>query len=131
MLNNQHDAGVIISFQRFCGNSYLTLNPTLMFMFYLGSLTYMGWAELLSYRAAHQVGSGFQLPRLEPLHAQYMQHTADSLLQAAGTLDHFSSLDSLGTSDMDLPGYSKAYCSGQFPTPRDYGTCTSNPWMDA
>jgi len=70
----------------------------------------MGGAEQHSYRAAHQVGSGFQLPKSGPLYAQYMQqHTADSALQAAEALDRFSSLPYLGTSDMDLSGYSKAY----------------------
>jgi len=69
----------------------------------------MDGAEQHSYRAAHQVGSGFQLPKSDPLYAQYMQRTADSALQAAGALNHFSSLDYLGTSDMESSGYSNAY----------------------
>ncbi|KAJ6842799.1 pumilio-like protein 1-like isoform X2 [Iris pallida] len=59
-------------------------------------------------RVAHPVGSGFQVPNVDPLYMQYIQDTSDTL-QANGSLDPSLLRNCSGTSHMDLSGYPKAY----------------------
>ncbi|KAJ6806026.1 pumilio-like protein 1-like isoform X2 [Iris pallida] len=60
-------------------------------------------------RAAGLVGSGFLVPNVDPLYTQYVQNTSDSTVQSGGNLDPSSVTNYIGTSDMGLSGYPKAY----------------------
>ncbi|XP_008789554.1 pumilio homolog 4-like [Phoenix dactylifera] len=57
----------------------------------------------------NQVGSGFQLPIMDPLCAQYLQSTSDAAMHSAASLDPSLGRNYLSTSHMDLPKYQKAY----------------------
>ncbi|XP_010935724.1 pumilio homolog 1 [Elaeis guineensis] len=57
----------------------------------------------------NQVGSGFQLPIMDPLYAQYLHSSSNAAIHAAATLDPSLGRNYLGTSHMDLSEYQKAY----------------------
>ncbi|XP_026663410.1 pumilio homolog 4-like isoform X2 [Phoenix dactylifera] len=52
----------------------------------------------------NQVGSGFQLPIMDPLYAQYLHNTSNAAIHAASSGRNY-----LGTSHMDLSEYQRAY----------------------
>ncbi|XP_009396181.2 pumilio homolog 1 [Musa acuminata AAA Group] len=59
--------------------------------------------------SGNQVGSGFQGPIMDSLYAQYLRSTSDSLVRGPGNLDHYSGMNYLGSSQMNLPEYQTAY----------------------
>ncbi|XP_043706081.1 pumilio homolog 4-like isoform X2 [Telopea speciosissima] len=62
-------------------------------------------------RSGNQVGSGLQVPVMDPLYLQYLQRTSDYAVQAVASLRDPSSLgrNYLGTSHADSLGFQKAY----------------------
>ncbi|XP_072966472.1 pumilio homolog 1-like isoform X2 [Typha angustifolia] len=61
--------------------------------------------------AGNQVGSGFQVPVMDPLYAQYLQTSPDSVVNSTAATSMGLSLGRtyLGSSHMDLPDYQTAY----------------------
>nr|CAD1820969.1 unnamed protein product [Ananas comosus var. bracteatus] len=60
--------------------------------------------------SGNQMGSGFQVPMVDPLYAQYLQTTPDSILNStAASMDPSLGRNYIGSSHMDLPDYQKAY----------------------
>ncbi|XP_010253957.1 PREDICTED: pumilio homolog 4-like [Nelumbo nucifera] len=61
-------------------------------------------------RSRNQLGSGNQLPAMDPLYLQYLQRTTDLAAQTASALNDASlGRNFLGTSQADLLGFQKAY----------------------
>ncbi|XP_010241847.1 PREDICTED: pumilio homolog 4-like [Nelumbo nucifera] len=61
-------------------------------------------------RRGNQLGSGIQLPVMDPLYLQYLQRTSDYAEQgASGLTDASLGRNYLGTSEADLFGFQKAY----------------------